>query len=124
GGTASINVWFSFMAFEAYRGRMRAIAAVTATLSVFSVLAVSSRSDIVGLGVAAIVFALYAPPRRWKVYVCALVAVAGLYAAYLAFSLPPEEQTAAITRLSELWNPQLRAEGDYAGRSSDRASLL
>lgn len=92
GGKASISVWFSLMVFEAYRGRIKVVAAATAILSVFSVFAASSRSDIAGLAVAAIVFALYAPPRGWKAYVCALVAVVGLYAAYLTFSLPPRSK--------------------------------
>ena len=124
GGTASISTWFSMMVFEAYRGKIRLAAAAAAALSIFSVLAVSSRSDIAGLAAAAIVFALCAPPRRWKVYVCAAVLVAGLYGAYLTFFLGPEERSTAITRMSELWNPELRVEGDYADRSSDRASLL
>jgi hypothetical protein len=79
GGTASISAWLSIMVFEAYGGAIKMVAAATAILSVISVLATSSRSDIAGLAVAAIVFALYAPPRRWKAYVCAVIAVAGLY---------------------------------------------
>ena len=124
GGTASVSAWFSLMVFEAYRGKTKVVAAATAILSVFSVLATSSRSDIAGLAVAAIVFALCAPPRRWKAYVCAAIVAAGLYAAYLTFFLAPAERTTAMTRMSELWNPDLRAEGDYADRSSDRKSLL
>jgi O-antigen ligase len=124
GGTASISAWFSLMVFEGYRGTIRAVAAVTAVLSVFSVFATSSRSDIAGLAAAAIVFALCAPPRRWKAYVCAVVAVAGLYAAWLAFFLPPAKETTEITRLSVLWNPGLRAKSSYADRSYDRKSLL
>jgi hypothetical protein len=124
GGTASISAWFSLVVFEAYRGTMKWVAAAAAVLCVFSVLATSSRSDIAGLAVAAVVFAWCAPRRRWKAYACALVAVAGLYAAYLTFFLPPAEESTAIARMSELWNPQLRAEGDYAVRSSDRTRLL
>lgn len=124
GGTASISAWFSMMVFEAYRGKIRLAAAAAAALSVFSVLAVSSRSDIAGLAVAAIVFALCAPRRRWKAHVCAVIVAAGLYAAYLTLFLAPAERTTAMTRMSELWNPELRAEGDYADRSSDRTSLL
>ena len=124
GGTASISAWFSLMVFEAYRGRIRVVAAATAILSAFSVIATSSRSDIAGLAAAAIVFIFYAPPRRWKVYLCAALAVASLYAAHVIFFLPVEEQTAAITRMSELWNPELRAEGSYADRSYDRRRLL
>ena len=92
GGTASISAWFSLMVFEAYRGKIKVVAAAAAILSVFSVLATSSRSDIAGLAVAAIVFALCAPPRRWKAYVCAAIVAAGLYAAYLTFFLGPEER--------------------------------
>ncbi len=123
GGTASISAWFSLTVFEAYRGAIKVVAATTAILSVFSVLATSSRSDITGLAVAAIVFVLYAPPRRWKAYFCAAIAVAGLYAALLTFFLPPAERITAMTRMNELWNPELRAEGSYADRSSDRKSL-
>ena len=89
GGTASINAFFSLMVFEAYRGKIKVAAAVAAILSVFSVLATSSRSDIAGLAVAAIVFALCSPVRRWKLYVCAAIAVAGLYATYLTVCLSP-----------------------------------
>ena len=124
GGTASISAWFSLMVFEAYRGKMKVVAAATAILSVFSVLATSSRSDIAGLAIGAIVFALYAPPRRWKAYACATIAVAGLYAALLTVFLSSEQQTTAMTRMSELWNPELRAEGSYADRSSDRRTLV
>ncbi len=124
GGTASIGAWFSLMVFEAYRGGIKVVAAVTAILSVFSVLATSSRSDIAGLAVAAIVFALCAPPRRWKVYVCAVIVVAGLYTAWLTFFLPSAEETEEMTRISVLWNPELRAESSYADRSYDRKSLL
>ena len=124
GGTASISAWFSLMVFEGYRGAIKRVAAITAILAVFSVLATSSRSDVAGLAAGAVVFALYAPARRWKAYVCAMIAVASLYAALLTIFLPPEEQTTAMTRMSELWNPELRAAGDYAGRSSDRASML
>jgi O-antigen ligase len=124
GGTASISAWLSLMVFEAYRGKIKVIAAAAAIMSVFSVLAVSSRSDIAGLAVASIVFALFAPPRRLKAYVCAGVAVAGVYLAFVTLVLPPAEQATAMTRMSELWNPELRAEGDYADRSSDRASML
>lgn len=124
GGTASISAWLSLMIFETYSGKIKVVAAAAAILSVFSVLATSSRSDIAGLGVAAIVFALCAPPKRWKVYAGAVIVVAGLYAVYLALFLPPLERTAAMTRMSEFWDPELRAEGDYADRSSDRASLL
>jgi hypothetical protein len=124
GGTASISAWFSLMVFEAYRGPIKVVAVVTATLSAFSVFATSSRSDIAGLAVAAIVFALYAPPRRWKVYVCAVIAVVGLYVAFLTFFLPAAGRTTAMNRMSELWNPELRAEGSYQSRSFDRASLL
>ena len=112
------------MVFEAYRGTIKAVAAVAAILSVFSVLATSSRSDIAGLAVAAIVFALCAPPRRWKAYVCAVIAVAGLYAAWLTLFLPSAEETTELTRISVLWNPELRAQSSYADRSTDRASLL
>jgi len=124
GGTASINVWFSLMVFEAYRGAIKAVAAAAAILSVFSVLATTSRSDIAGLAVATIVFILYAPPRRWKAYACAVIVVAGLYASHLAFFPPSAEETTTTNRISELWNPELRAAGSYAGRSSDRTSLL
>jgi hypothetical protein len=124
GGTASISAWLSLMIFEAYRGKIKVMAAAAAILSVFSVLATSSRSDIAGLGAAAIVFALCAPPRRWRAYVGAMIAIAGLYAAYLSFFLPPAERTTAMTRMSELWNPALRAEGSYDDRSADRASLI
>ncbi|MDR3413491.1 MAG: hypothetical protein P4L87_21470 [Formivibrio sp.] len=124
GGTASISAWLSLMIFEAYRGRIKAVAAATAILSVFSVLATSSRSDIVGLAVGAFVFAVLAPARRWGVYASAAVASAVLYAALLAFFLPPVEKASALDRMSELWNPQLRVEGDYADRSFDRARLL
>ncbi len=124
GGTASISTWFSLMVFEAYRGRLKAVAAVTAILSVFSVLAVGSRSDTAGIAVSVIVFAFCAPPRRWKVYAGTAIAVAGLYAVYLTLVLPPAERSTELTRMSELWNPELRAEGSYADRSSDRAALL
>jgi hypothetical protein len=125
GGTASIGAFFSLMVLEAYRGKIKLVAAATAILSVFSVFATSSRSDIAGLAAAAIVFALCAPMRRWKVYVCGLIAVAGLYAAYLTYSLRPAgEDSAALDRIAELWNPDLRAEGSYSDRSDDRTSLL
>jgi hypothetical protein len=124
GGTASINVWFSLMVFEAYKGTIKAVAAAAAILSVFSVLATTSRSDIAGLAVATIVFILYAPPRRWKAYACAVIVVAGLYRAHLAFFPPSADETTATNRISELWNPELRAAGSYADRSSDRTSLL
>jgi O-antigen ligase len=124
GGTASISAWFSLMVFEGYRGKMKVVAAATVILSVFSVLATSSRSDIAGLAVAAIVFVLYAPPRRWKAYVCAAIVVAGLYAALLTVFFPSAQRTTAMTRMSELWNPELRAEGNYADRSSDWTRLL
>jgi hypothetical protein len=124
GGTASISAWLSLMIFEAYRGKIKVMAAAATILSVFSVLATSSRSDIAGLAAAAIVFALCAPPRQWKVYAGAIVVVAGLYVAYLTFVLPSAERTTAMTRISELWNPALRAEGSYDDRSSDRASLI
>jgi hypothetical protein len=123
GGTASISAWFSFMVFEGYRGKIKAVAAVTTILSVFSVVATSSRSDIAGLVVSAIVFAFFAPPRRWKVYVSAAVVVAGLYAVWLTVFLPPGKETTEITRISVLWNPELRAESSYADRSYDRKSL-
>jgi O-antigen ligase len=42
----------------------------------------------------------------------------------LAFVLPPEEQDTAVKRISELWNPDLRAEGSYADRSHDRNALM
>jgi len=122
GGTASINAWFSLMVFEAFRGKIKAVALATAILSVFSVLAVSSRSDIAGLAVAAVVFAFCAPSGRWKVYAASGVAIIGLYAAYLAI-VPQADQATAMSRMSELWNPELRAVGDYADRSADRASL-
>ena len=61
GGTACISALFSLMVFEAYRGRIRVVAAAGAILSAFSVLATSSRSDIAGLAAAAIVFVFYAP---------------------------------------------------------------
>jgi O-antigen ligase len=124
GGTASISAWLSLMIFEAYRGRIRVVAAAAAILSAFSVLATGSRSDIAGLAISASVFFFWAPPRRWKVYLCAAIAVASLYAGYLTFFLPLEEQTVAITRMSELWNSELRAEGSYADRSYDRRKLL
>lgn len=124
GGTASISAWFSLMAFEAYSGRMKAIAGAAAILSVFSVFATSSRSDIAGLVVAAIVFVLCAPPWRWKVYVCAGIAVAGLYTTYLTVLLPAGEHATEMTRIREFWNPELREEGSYGGRSYDRESLL
>jgi len=124
GGTASINAWFSLMVFEAYGGKIKVAAAATAILAVLSVLAVSSRSDIAGLAVAMFVFVLCAPPRRWKAYAAAAIAAAGLYTGYVTLVLPPAEQTTAITRMNELWNPELRSEGNYADRSSDRASLL
>ena len=124
GGTASISAWFSLMVFEGYRGKIRILASVTAILSVFSVLATSSRSDIAGLAVAAIVFAMCAPARRWRVYIAAVIAAGGVYALYLMFALPPAERTTATTRLSELWKPNLRADGNYADRSTDRASLM
>lgn len=124
GGIASISAWFSLMVFEAYRGNIKAVAIGTAALSVFSVFATTSRSDIVGLAVAAIVFAFFAPPRRWMAYTCAAIAFAGLYIAFVMFVSAPQERAAVITRISELWNPKLRAEGDYADRSYDRKSLL
>jgi hypothetical protein len=124
GGTASINVWLSLMVFEAYRGAIKMVAAATAILSVFSVLATTSRSDIAGLAVAAIVFFWYAPPRRWKSYVCASIIVVVLSAAGLTFFLPAAEGATAMERVSELWNPKLLATGAYAERASDRATLL
>jgi hypothetical protein len=124
GGTASICVWFSIMIFEGFGGAIKWVAAATAILSVFSVFAATSRSDIAGLAVAAIVFASFAPRRRWMAYFCALIAVAGLYLALLTIFLPSAEQATAMTRISELWNPELRAAGNYGVRSSDRASLL
>lgn len=124
GGMASISAWLCLMVFEVYRGRIRVVAAAAAILSAFSVLATGSRSDITGLAISAIVFFLCAPPRRWKVYLFAGIAVASLYAAHLTFFLPSEERTAAITRMSELWNSELRAEGSYADRSSDRKKVL
>lgn len=123
GGTASIGAWFSLMVFEAYRGKIKLMAAATAILSVFSVLATSSRCDIAGLVASAIVFTILAPSRQWKVYLGCAVSVAALYGAFLMF-LPSEERTSALSRMSELWNPALRAEGNYADRASDRASLL
>ena len=124
GGTASISAWFSLMVFEAYRGKIKAVAAVTAILSLFSVFATSSRSDIAGLALAALVFALYAPPRRWKVYVSVAIMVASLYGVLLTCFLPAATETREMTRMSELWNPELRAEGNYADRSHDRRALL
>src|SRR5581483_4324060 len=81
GGTASIGAWVSLMMFEAYRGRVKALAGMAAVFSVLSVLAVSSRSDTVGLVVASVVYALCAPLGKLKVYVCAAAAVAGIYLA-------------------------------------------
>jgi O-antigen ligase len=124
GGTASVSLWFSLMVFEARRGAIKVAAAAAATLSVFSVLATSSRSDIAGLVVSAVVFIGYAPLRRWKVYACAVVVVAGLYAAWLTFTVPSTQKATEMTRLRELWDPELRAEGNYAVRSFDRTSLL
>ncbi len=124
GGTACISALFSLMVFEAYRGRIRVIAAAGAILSTFSVLATSSRSDIAGLAASAIVFFFCAPRRRWKVYLCAAIAVASLYTAYLTFVVPTGKETATITRIRELWNPELRAEGSYADRVYDRKRLL
>ena len=40
------------------------------------------------------------------------------------FCVSPVNLTAAIDRISELWNPQLRAEGSYSDRSDDRTRLL
>jgi hypothetical protein len=124
GGTASICACFSLMVLEAYRGKIRAVASATAVLAAFSVLATSSRSDIAGLVVAVVIFAALAGRRRWKAYMCASIAAACLYATYLAFILPPAERSVAMDRLSELWNPQLRAEGSYDDRSSDMMSLI
>lgn len=124
GGTASISAWLSLMVFEAYRGRIKVIAAATAILSIFSVLAVSSRSDIAGLAVSAVVFGVCSPPRRWKVYAAATIAVVGLYTGYVTLVLSPAKQATATERMRELWNPELREQGDYADRSSDRASML
>ncbi len=123
-GKASISAWFSLMAFEAYRGKIKVVAATTAILSVFSVFAVSDRSDIVGLAASAVVFALCASLRRWKVYAAAAIAVVGLYTGYVTLVLSPANQATATERMSELWNPELRAEGSYADRSADRAALL
>ena len=124
GGTASISAWVSLMVSEAYRGKIKAIAAVTAVLSIFSVFAVSSRSDIAGLAVATLVFVLCAPPRQWKVYAAVAIAVASLYAGYVTLVLSPANQATATERMRELWNPELREQGDYADRSSDRAAML
>ena len=124
GGTASISAWFCLMIFEAYRGAMKAVAAVSAVLAVFSVLATSSRSDISGLIVSAIVFALLAPPRRWKVYALVAIMVLGLYTVLLTCFLPAATEAREMTRLSALWNPEVRAEGSYAGRSHDRRVML
>lgn len=123
-GTALISTWFSLMVFEAYRGKLKAMAAATAILSAFSVIAVSDRSEIAGLVTSAIVFALLAPPRRWKVYVCAAVMVFGLYAALLTYFLPAAKEATEMNRLSALWNPEIRAESSYADRSHDRKALL
>lgn len=124
GGTASIGAWLSLMVFEAYRGKLKAAAVVTAILSIFSVIATSSRSDIAGLVVSAIVFALVTPPRRWKVYIGASVMVFGLYAALLTYFLPAAKEATEMTRLTALWNPKVRAESSYAGRSHDRSAML
>lgn len=124
GGTASISAWFSMMVFETYRGRLRLAAGLAAVLSVFSVVATSSRSDMAGLAVAAIVFALCAPLHQWKVYARLSIAAAALYAGYVAVSLGPAGQAEAMDRISELWNPALRADGSYADRSHDRSALI
>lgn len=123
-GTASVSAWFSVMAFEAYQGKLKAFAAIAAALAVFSVFATSSRSDIAGLAASAVVFALCAPPRRWKVYACVAVAVAGLYAIWLTCFLPPQKETAEVNRIRVFWDPALRAESSYADRSHDRKSML
>ncbi len=47
-----------------------------------------------------------------------------LYAALVTVFFPAAQRTTAMTRMSELWNPELRAEGNYADRSADRTSLL
>lgn len=123
-GTASISVWFSVMVFEAYHGKLKVAAFIACILSVFSIFAVSDRSDIAGLAVSALMFALCSSPRRWKAYVGVAVAFVGLYAAYLTLVLNAAHRAAAIERISELWNPELRAEGSYADRSHDREALL
>jgi hypothetical protein len=123
GGTASISAWLSIMIFELYRGKLRLFAVSAAILSTFSVVATSSRSDIAGLAVSAVLFALSAPPRRWRVYACTVLVASGLYATFLILS-PAAERTEATTRLSELWDPNLRADGNYADRSNDRRSVL
>lgn len=123
-GTASIGAWFSIMVFEAYRGRLKMLGAVAAILSIFSVFATTSRSDISGLALASIVFTLSAPPRRWKAYLSAAVLGVGLYGASLMFFLPPTVKAVEIERISELWRPELRASGTYSSRVNDRKSLL
>lgn len=124
GGTASISAWISIMAFEAYRGKIKVIAIATAVLSLFSVLAITSREDTAGLAASAVVFAVFAPPKRWKTYAAALIAVASVYAIFLTCILTPAKRDVEIGRMSELWNPELRAEGNYAGRVAIRTSLL
>jgi len=124
GGTASISAWLSLMVFETYRGKIKIMAAATGILSVFSVLATNSRSDMAGLAAGAVVFALCAPPRRWKVYAAAAITAAGLYAVVLTVVLSPAKRATEMTRMSELWNAQLRAEGNYGSRAEVRERLL
>jgi hypothetical protein len=123
GGTASISAWLSLMAFEAYRGRIRVLAATTGLLSFFSVFATGSREDIAGLVASVVVFAVFAAPRRWKTYAGALLAVAAVYAIWLTCFQPPAQKFTELQRMSALWNPTVRAEGSYADRSHDRKSL-
>ena len=124
GGTVSIGAWLSLMVFEAYRGKIKILAAATGILSVFSVLAVNSREDIAGLAAGAIVFALCAPPRRWKVYACAAIAGVGLYAIVLTVFLTPANRSKELTRMSALWNSQQRLQGNYGSRLSNWTSML
>jgi O-Antigen ligase len=124
GGTASISAWFSLFLFESSRGMVRFFALAAAVLAGFSVLATSSRSDIVGLGVAVVVFLACSPRRRWRAYASAVVAVACLYTSLLVVLLPREEADIQVTRLRELWSPELRASGSYADRSADRQTML
>lgn len=124
GGTASISAMFSLMVFEAYHGTIKKMAAVALLLSVFSVVATSSRSDIAGLPIAAVVFVLFSPRRRWKTYVGALAVIALIYVLWLTVSLSPSREKTELTRISAFWNPQVRAAGSYADRSHDRTSMM
>lgn len=123
-GTASVGACLSCFIFELFEGKMKWIAGTTGVLCFLSVLGTSSRSDIAGILVAAAVFVLCSPLKRWKSYICLGLAVAGLYSILLTVFSSPEQRTEALERMSEFWDPALRSEGDYASRAHDRSVML